>query len=121
VVLFRDGHVLFMPGGSSSSTSVVLGVRESNLYRLKGQPMRAMANSSRVIVNMERVASRVVQTQRELDFRGSQQIQRESDFGGSQQAQRESRPSMSQPSGGREESSKTVKKVSWVEEARQQA
>jgi hypothetical protein len=78
-VLFRDGQVLFMPRGSSSDTTVVLGVRESNLYRLKGQPMRAMANSSRVTVNREQVALKVVQTQREPDFRGSQQIQRESE------------------------------------------
>jgi hypothetical protein len=73
--------------------------------------MRAIA-SSKVAVNKEQVASKVVQ------------IQRESDFKGSQQAQRESQPSKeSQPSGscGREESSKTVKKVSWVEMARQDA
>jgi hypothetical protein len=92
-VLFWDGQVLFMPRGSSSDTTVVLGVRESNLYRLKGQPMRAMANSSRVTEVKEQVAPKVVQTQREPDFRGSQQIQRESDFRGSQQAQRESQPS----------------------------
>jgi hypothetical protein len=30
-VLFRDGHVLFVSRGSSFRTSVVLGVRESNL------------------------------------------------------------------------------------------
>jgi hypothetical protein len=35
-VLFQDGQVLFMPTRSSSDTAVVLGVRESNLYRLKG-------------------------------------------------------------------------------------
>jgi hypothetical protein len=39
--------------------------------------MRAMTNSSRVTVNREQVAPKVVQTQREPDFRGSQQIQRE--------------------------------------------
>jgi hypothetical protein len=75
---FWDGKVLFMPRGSSSNTTMVLGVRESNLYRLKGQPMRAMANSSRVTMNREQVALKVVQTQREPDFRGSQQIQRDS-------------------------------------------
>jgi hypothetical protein len=42
-VLFGDGHVLFMPRGSSLRSTMVLGVRESNLYRLKGQPMGAMA------------------------------------------------------------------------------
>jgi hypothetical protein len=38
-ILFQDGQVLFTPKGSSSNTVVVLGVRESNLYRMKGQPM----------------------------------------------------------------------------------
>jgi hypothetical protein len=61
--------VLFKPRGSSSDTTVVLGVRESNLYRLKGQPMRAMANSSRVTEDKEQVAPKVVQTQRESTFR----------------------------------------------------
>jgi hypothetical protein len=88
-VLFWDGQVLFVPRGSSFRSTVVLGVRESNLYRLKGQPMRAMASSSRLTedreqivpqamqVQREQVALEVVQTQREPDFRGSQQIQRE--------------------------------------------
>jgi hypothetical protein len=49
-VLFPDGQVLIKPRGSSSDTVVVLGVRESNLYRLKGQPMRAMASSVDVFV-----------------------------------------------------------------------
>jgi hypothetical protein len=123
-VLFRDGPVLFVPKGSSFKSSVVLGVRESNLYRIKGQPMRTMANSSRVIDVKEQVALKFVETQRELDFRGSQQIQREFDFRGTQETQRESQPLRgSQPSGSdrREESSKTVRKVSWVEEGRQEA
>jgi hypothetical protein len=38
-VLFRDGHALIMPRGSSSDTTVILGVRERNLDRLKGQLM----------------------------------------------------------------------------------
>jgi hypothetical protein len=33
---YSGGHALFMPRGSSLDTIVVLGVRESNLYRLKG-------------------------------------------------------------------------------------
>jgi hypothetical protein len=53
VVLFWDGQVLFMPRGSSPDTAVVLEVRERNLYRLKDQPMRAMASSSKVTVNRE--------------------------------------------------------------------
>jgi hypothetical protein len=38
-VVFQDGQVLIKPRGSSSDTVVVLGVRERNLSRLKGQPM----------------------------------------------------------------------------------
>jgi hypothetical protein len=80
VVLFQDGQVLFIPRGSSSETAVVLGVRESNLYRLKGQPMRAMGSSSSVTEDREQVVVKVVQTWREPDFKRSQRIQRESDF-----------------------------------------
>jgi hypothetical protein len=35
-VLFQDGQALIKPRGSSSDTTTVLRVRESNLYRLKG-------------------------------------------------------------------------------------
>jgi hypothetical protein len=80
-VLFQDGQALIKPRGSSSDTTTVLGVRESNLYRLKGQPMRAMA-SNRVAENKEQVAPKVEQ------LRGSQ-------------------PS---GSGGKEQPSKSVKK-----------
>lgn len=52
-VLFRDGQTLIMPRGSSSGKAVVFRVRESNLYRLKGKPMRAMASSSRTIEDKE--------------------------------------------------------------------
>jgi hypothetical protein len=159
-ILFWDGQVLFVPRGSSFRSTVVLGVRERNLYRLKGQPIRAIASSSRLTedreqiapqamqVQREQVALEVVQTQRESDFRGSQpsgfsgeeqppkivkkksdfrgsmQTQREPDLRGSQWAQRESQPfrgSSPSGSGGREASSKTDRKVSWVEEARQEA
>jgi hypothetical protein len=58
-VVFQDGQALIKPRGSSSDTTVVLGVRESNLYRLKGQPMRVMA-CSKGAMNKERVASNVV-------------------------------------------------------------
>jgi hypothetical protein len=37
-ILFRDGQVLIVPKGSSFRSAVVLGVRESNLYKLKDQP-----------------------------------------------------------------------------------
>ena len=72
--------------------------------------MRLMA-SNKVAMNKEQVASKIVQTQRESNFRGSQQAQRES------QSSRGSQPS---GAGGREDSSKTVRKVSWVEEAMQE-
>jgi hypothetical protein len=38
-VAFQDGKALINPRGSSSDKAIVLGVRERNLYRLKGQPM----------------------------------------------------------------------------------
>jgi hypothetical protein len=46
-ILFGDGQMLFVSRGSSFRSTMVLGVRESNLYRLKGQPIRAIASSSR--------------------------------------------------------------------------
>jgi hypothetical protein len=65
-----------------------------------------------VAVNKEQVALKVLQTQRKSNFRGSQHAQREShSFKGSQCS----------GSCGREDSSKTVKKVSWVEIAMQDA
>jgi hypothetical protein len=65
---------LINPRGSSSNTIVVLGVRESNLYRLKGQPMQEMANNrvakqgARVANNKEQVAPKVEQAQREVSL-----------------------------------------------------
>jgi len=50
--------MLFIPREFSFNTTMVLGIRESNLYRLKGQPMRAMA-SNRVTKNKEQVALNV--------------------------------------------------------------
>ena len=44
-VVFQDGQVLIKPRGYSLDIAIVLGVRESNLYKLKGQPMQAMASS----------------------------------------------------------------------------
>jgi hypothetical protein len=35
-IAFQDGQALIKPRGSSSNTAMVLGVRERNLYRLKG-------------------------------------------------------------------------------------
>jgi hypothetical protein len=54
-VLFQDGQVLIKRRGSSLDTTVALRVRESNLYRLKGHLMQAMA-SNRVAENKEQVA-----------------------------------------------------------------
>jgi hypothetical protein len=81
-----------MPRGSSSDKAIVFGVRERNLYRLKGQPMREIS-SSIVTENREQVAPKVEQ------LRGSQ-------------------PS---GSGGKEQPSKSVKKESWYEMAMQDA
>jgi hypothetical protein len=44
-VAFQDGKALIMPIGSSSDKAIVFGVRERNLYRIKGQPMRAIYNN----------------------------------------------------------------------------
>jgi hypothetical protein len=63
-VVFQDGQTLIKPRVSSLDTTVVLGVRESKLYMLKDQPIRAMARS-KVAVNKEHVAPKVVQTRRE--------------------------------------------------------
>jgi hypothetical protein len=52
---FQDENVLIKPRGSRLHTSMVLGFRENNLYRLKGQPMQAMA-SNKVAENKDHVA-----------------------------------------------------------------
>jgi hypothetical protein len=75
--------MFFIPRGSSSDTTIVLGVRG-------GQPMRFMANRKIVTMNRERVALKVVQTHRKLDFKGRQKIQRESNFRKIRPGQRES-------------------------------
>lgn len=49
---------MIKPTGSSSDAAAVLGVRESNLYRLKGKPMQAIA-STRVTENKEHPNSKV--------------------------------------------------------------
>jgi hypothetical protein len=35
-IAFQDGQVLIKPKGSSSETTIIFGVRESNLYKIKG-------------------------------------------------------------------------------------
>jgi hypothetical protein len=52
--------VLFMPMGSSSDTVVGLGVRETNVYSHKGQPMQAMTNNSIQKMDREKIALKVV-------------------------------------------------------------
>jgi hypothetical protein len=69
-------------------------------------------------VNREQIAPRLYRLKGSLISKGVNR------FRGSQQAQRESlsfRGSQPSGSGGREESPKTVKKVSWVEMDRQEA
>jgi hypothetical protein len=46
-ILFRDGQVLFAPRRFSFRSAMVLGVKEGNLYWLRGQPMQAVTSSSR--------------------------------------------------------------------------
>jgi hypothetical protein len=57
-VAFQDVKVLIKPKGSSSDTTSVLGVRETNLYKIKGQPMRAV-ESNIVEDKKEQVALKV--------------------------------------------------------------
>jgi hypothetical protein len=92
-VLFWDGQALIMPRGSSSDTTIVFEVRESNLYKLKSQTTQAMASSNRVTEDKEHVAPTIEQ------IRGNQ------------------------PSGscGKEQPSKSVQKKSWYKMAMQDA
>jgi hypothetical protein len=60
-VVFRKGKALLRPSGPSSDPRVVLGVRESGLYRLTGKPI--LKNNGKKVVQLRRV----VQTQRELE------------------------------------------------------
>jgi hypothetical protein len=55
-VLFRDGQVLLVPRWSSFILAVVLGVREGNLYRLRGHPMSVVTSRSRETDEEEQVA-----------------------------------------------------------------
>jgi hypothetical protein len=55
-----DGLVLFMPRLFSFRSIVVLGVREGNVYRLRGQPMRVVVSRSRETDEEEQVTPLVV-------------------------------------------------------------
>jgi hypothetical protein len=46
VVIFQKGQVLICPEGASPDTTVVIGVREGNLYRLQGKPIQALVHDS---------------------------------------------------------------------------
>jgi hypothetical protein len=50
--------VLIIPRGYSSYKAFVFGVIERKLYRIKGQPMRAISNRM-VTKNKEQIASKV--------------------------------------------------------------
>ena len=50
-----------MPRGSSLEETTILGVRERNLYRIQGNPMKVVERSSRVIEDKEQVAPKVEQ------------------------------------------------------------
>jgi hypothetical protein len=45
-VLFRDGHVLLFPRGSSITSSKVIGIRHERLYKFFFQPVRALIHST---------------------------------------------------------------------------
>jgi hypothetical protein len=42
----QEGKVLIRPKGASPDTTVSIGVREGNLYRLKGKPVQALVHDS---------------------------------------------------------------------------
>jgi hypothetical protein len=52
--------VLFVPKQSSFKLAVVLGIKEGSLYRLRSQPMRVVASSSRETDEEEQEAPPVV-------------------------------------------------------------
>jgi hypothetical protein len=52
--------VLFMSRGSSLDTTMVLGVIVDNVYRKKGQPMRARIHNNRVTMDRKQVPLNIV-------------------------------------------------------------
>jgi len=62
---FQDGHALINPSGYRLDGAIFLRVRERNLYRIKGQPIREV-ESNKVEENNEQVDPKVEQ------LRGSQ-------------------------------------------------
>jgi hypothetical protein len=57
---FEMDRCLFVPRQSSFRSTMILGVREGNLYRLRGHPMRVVTNRSRGTNEEEQVAPLVV-------------------------------------------------------------
>jgi hypothetical protein len=57
-ITFQDGKELIMPRGYSSEKVVFFGFKESNLYGIKGQPMRAIC-SSIVMESIKKLAPKV--------------------------------------------------------------
>jgi hypothetical protein len=57
-VALWDGKVLIKTRGYSSYITAIVGVRESNLYRIKGQPIQAM-DRNKVVEDREKVALKV--------------------------------------------------------------
>ena len=45
-VLFRDGHVLLYPKGSSITLAKVIGIHHEKLYKLMFQPVRALIHNT---------------------------------------------------------------------------
>jgi hypothetical protein len=42
IVMFKKGKVLICPKGDIPDTTMSIGVREGNLYRLQGNPIQAL-------------------------------------------------------------------------------
>jgi hypothetical protein len=53
---FEMDRYCLCPDGSSFRSTMVLGVREGNLYRLRGHPMSVVASRSRETDEEEQVA-----------------------------------------------------------------
>lgn len=45
-IMFKKGQVLIHPERASPDTAVSIGVREGNLYRLRGKPVQALVHDS---------------------------------------------------------------------------
>jgi hypothetical protein len=59
-ILFGDEHVLFVPRQYNFTSTMILGVRERNLYRLRSHPTHVMTRRRKEIDKEEKVAPLVV-------------------------------------------------------------